>query len=117
MRFFGSSYHISSLYLLAIDIGWGSEGILDKTELEVRFWYVLLINHFWWRSFIVLFQVISLEGRILSKFGLRYTIQGACHFFDLENIEHDTLNVSLLLGRSTVKAFVVVFLSVNDYFV
>lgn len=77
----------------------------------------MVVNHFRWRSFVVLFRVVRLEGRILSKFGLGYTIQGAFHFFCLDYAEHYALYVSFLLRCSSVEAFVVVFFGVDYYLV
>lgn len=117
MGLFRSNNHIGPLHWLPINIGWGSESILDEAELEIRFGNIMVVNHFRWRSFVVLFRVVSLEGRILSKFGFGYTIQGTFHFFCLDNAEHYVLYVSFLLGCSSVEAFVVVFFGVDYYLV
>ena len=84
MDLFRSNNHIGSLYLLTINIGRRSEGILDKAKLEVRLGNILVINHFRWGSFIVLLGVISLESCVLSKFSLWNAIKGAFHFFGLD---------------------------------
>lgn len=115
MGLFRSNNHIGSLYWLSINIGWGSESILDDAELEIRLGNILVVNHFRRRSFVVLFRVVSLESRILSKFGFGYTIKCTFHFFCLDNAEHYALYVSFLLGCSGVEAFVVVFFGVDYY--